>query len=215
VLDFVKVGWAKTGKIGICCRTRVTLKASIHEGFRGFAGTTTWFRLAAEQGNASGQHSLSLMYARGEGVPKDYREAAKWNRLAVEQGNAFAQDRLGVMYAYGIGVPQDHREAVKWYRLAAEQGNASGQFSLGAAYAQGLGVHQDDRESVKWIRLAAEQGHAVAQGLLGASYADGAGVIPNKVVAYALFNLSEFNLPSNVANAANGLDPVTQYRRYV
>ena len=40
----------------------------------------------AEQGNASAQYNLGVMYANGRGVPQDYAEAMKWYRLAAEQG---------------------------------------------------------------------------------------------------------------------------------
>ena len=78
-----------------------------------------WYRLAADQGNASAQYNLGAMYENGQGVPQDYREAMKWYRLAANQGYPSAQNNLGAMYADGRGVPQDYKEAVKWYRLAA------------------------------------------------------------------------------------------------
>ena len=87
-----------------------------------------WFRLAADQGNASAQFSLGNMYRTGEGVPQDYGEAVKWFRLAADQGDVWAQLRLGVMYQMGQGVPQDDAEAFKWYRLAADQGDVWAQF---------------------------------------------------------------------------------------
>ena len=34
-----------------------------------------WYKLAAEQRNASAQYNLGLMYAEGEGVPQDYKTA--------------------------------------------------------------------------------------------------------------------------------------------
>ena len=57
-----------------------------------------WSRLAAEQGYASAQYNLGLMYNNGNGVPQDYAEAVKWYRLAAEQGDADAQYNLGNMY---------------------------------------------------------------------------------------------------------------------
>jgi TPR repeat protein len=42
-----------------------------------------WFRLAAEQGDASAQYNLGVMYTNGEGVPKDDVTAARWYRLAA------------------------------------------------------------------------------------------------------------------------------------
>ena len=87
-----------------------------------YATALRGFRLAAEQGNASAQLNLGVMYANGEGVLEDDAEAVRWYRLAAEQGESFAQFNLGVMYDNGEGVPEDDAEAVRWYRLAAEQG---------------------------------------------------------------------------------------------
>ena len=86
-----------------------------------YAEAVRWYRLAAEQGNASAQHNLGLMYANGEGVPQDYAEAVRWYRLAAEQGNASAQVNLGAKYATGEGVPRDYVEAHMWLNLAASR----------------------------------------------------------------------------------------------
>ena len=53
-----------------------------------------WFRKAAEQGNAEAQYRLGLSYYNGEGVPKDYAQAAFWWRKAAEQGEDTAQYNL-------------------------------------------------------------------------------------------------------------------------
>ncbi len=74
--------------------------------------------MAAEEGDAFAQASLGLMYYDGEGVPKDYQEAAKWWRKAAEQGLASAQNNLGNMYYYGKGVPKDYVLAYMWINLA-------------------------------------------------------------------------------------------------
>ncbi|WP_295388321.1 tetratricopeptide repeat protein, partial [Thiolapillus sp.] len=70
---------------------------------------------------------LGVMYAEGQGVRQDLKEAVKWYRRAAEQGYALAQYNLGVIYNNGQGVQQDKKEAVKWFRKAAEQGYASAQ----------------------------------------------------------------------------------------
>jgi len=90
---------------------------------------TEW-RPLAEQGDASAQTNLGVMYHQGHGVPQDYAEAMKWFRLAAEQGHPSAQTNLGVMYHQGQGVPQDYAEAMKWYRLAADQGHTNAQTNL-------------------------------------------------------------------------------------
>ena len=62
-------------------------------------------RARAEQGDATAQSNLAVMYHKGEGVPQDYAEAVKWFRLAAEQDNASAQNSLGMLYLQGQDVP--------------------------------------------------------------------------------------------------------------
>ena len=78
-------------------------------------------RQAAEQGDATAQFNLGVMYAKGEGVPQDDAEAVQWYRLAAEQGHAEAQGTLGAMYMNGQGVPQDDETAHVWLNVAASR----------------------------------------------------------------------------------------------
>ena len=104
----------------------------------------------AEQGNATAQTSLGVMYANGLGVAKDVKEAANWFSLAANQGHADGQANLGYMYEYGLGVAKDEKDAVNWYNKAAVQGNTAAQFNLGIRYAGGLGVAKDDVGGRRW-----------------------------------------------------------------
>ncbi len=70
------------------------------------------WRPLAEQGHASAQNNLGVMYNEGQGVQQEYAEAVKWYRKAAEQGFAGAQNNLGSMYESGQGVPQDYAEAL-------------------------------------------------------------------------------------------------------
>jgi hypothetical protein len=85
------------------------------------AEAVRWYRLAADQGHATAQANLGVMYADGQGVPQDYVEAVRWYRLAADQGHARAQGNLGVMYGTGEGVPQDYVQAHMWFNLAASR----------------------------------------------------------------------------------------------
>ncbi len=123
-----------------------------------YAAAFKEFRPLAEQGNASAQYNLGVMYANGLGVPKDDREAVKWFRKSTEQGYARAQYNLGVMYDEGRGVPQDDKEAAKWYRKAAERGLARAQNNLGVMYVKGRGVPQDYVFAHKWFNIAGANG---------------------------------------------------------
>ena len=120
-----------------------------------------WWPLA-DQGDAEAQHSLGLMYKRGQGVPQDDVEAVKWLRKAAEHGHAGAQHGLGLTYTRGQGVPQDDVEAVKWCRKAAEQGNVDAQYTVGLRYSQGQGVRQNIVQAYMWWTVAALEGHQKA-----------------------------------------------------
>ena len=72
----------------------------------------------AEAGNAEGQYLLGVMYAIGDGVPKDAAKAFEWQQKAAAQGNADAQYILGFMYADGQGVPKDSVLAHMWTNIA-------------------------------------------------------------------------------------------------
>lgn len=97
------------------------------------------FRPLAEQGHASAQYNLGVMYRNGKGVAQDYREAVRWYRLAAEQGDASAQYNLGVMYANGEGMAQDYITAHVWLNIAAANGNtkASENRDIAASHLSG------------------------------------------------------------------------------
>jgi len=80
----------------------------------------------ADQGNASAQYHLGVMYDDGHGVPQDYNKASMWYEMAAGKGNAKAMFNIGEMYASGNGVPQDYVLAYMWFTLAASHYPASG-----------------------------------------------------------------------------------------
>ena len=90
-------------------------------GGGGYKEVEYWFRKAAEQGFASAQFNLGLMYDKGQYVKQDYTEAAKWYRKAAEQNHIKAQYALGYMYRDGKGVPKDEKEFFKWIGKADMQ----------------------------------------------------------------------------------------------
>jgi len=45
------------------------------------------WKLLAEQGHASAQYNLGVMYANGQGVPQDYIQAHMWWNLSAAQGD--------------------------------------------------------------------------------------------------------------------------------
>jgi TPR repeat protein len=79
----------------------------------------------AEAGDAKGQYLLGVMYAIGDGVPKDAAKAAEWQQKAAAQGNADAQYILGFMYGEGQGVPKNYVLAHMWTNIAVTSATGS------------------------------------------------------------------------------------------
>lgn len=140
-----------------------------------------WFRMAAEQGNATGQWLLGTMYQDGRGVEQNDEQAVHWFRKAAEQGDEVAQLLLDYMYREGRGVKQDEQDEQDLYllRKTAEQGDEVAQCLLGYRYYTGRGVEQNYEQAVYWYRKSAEQGNSSGQWLLGDAYSYGRGVERN------------------------------------
>lgn len=117
---------------------------------------------AAEQGDASAQSRLGLLYRQGNIVEQSYLQAEKWFRRAAEQNDVYGQFRLGLLYRQGKGVIRSNTEALKWFQKAAEQGHVDAQFRLGLMYRKGKGTMQSPEKAAYWFRKAAEQGNANA-----------------------------------------------------
>lgn len=135
------------------------------------------YRQSAQQGDASAQFSLGVLYRDGLGTPRDFDQAMQWFRAAARQGNSDAALALGNLYSQGWGVALDYAQSAQWWRVAAEQGNADAQYDLGLSYDRGQGVPQDYSQAAQWYRKAARQGKALAQYHLGELYVQGLGVV--------------------------------------
>jgi len=57
-----------------------------------------WYAKAADQGDATAQYNMGVIYAFGHGVSKDQAKAISWYRKAGEQGDADAQFIVGSAY---------------------------------------------------------------------------------------------------------------------
>jgi TPR repeat protein len=89
-----------------------------------------WSDLRSEAGAIAGANfRIGDMYADGNGVPKDSREAERWYRRGVDMestaaraGWSMAQVYLANAYLQSKGVPLDYGEAMHLMRKAAEHG---------------------------------------------------------------------------------------------
>ena len=119
IFSFQSTAWADTPEQQFQQGFEATERGDYQTAFK------LWLPLA-EQGNASTQFNLGVMYEDGRGVKQDDVEAVKWYRQAAEQGEAKAQFNLGVMYAKGQGVRQDKGQAKEWFGKACDNGYQDG-----------------------------------------------------------------------------------------
>lgn len=116
----------------------------------------------AEEGDVDAQINLGQIYEFGNGVSRDYAEAARWYRMAAEAGDAYAQSTMGQLHEIGRGVLQDYTEAARWFNVAAGQGHAGAQYSLAELYEAGRGVPQNTIAAHMWFNIAATNGFEAA-----------------------------------------------------
>jgi hypothetical protein len=136
---------------------------------------------------AARNYRRGVQFAKGDGVDRNYTQAARLYRLAAEAGYAPAQYDLAYLYAHGLGVEHDMKQAANWYRKAAEQGDAEAENNFGVLYATGNGVPHDDAEAVRWYALSAAQNDPEGTNNLGMMYLQGRGVARDPVEAFRLF----------------------------
>lgn len=124
-----------------------------------YEATAKRLRKLAQEGDATAQNSLGLLYEEGTGVPQSYRQAKKWFEEAANQGLADAQVNLGRLYLHGNAPPQSAQMALFWFSRAAEQGNVAAVANLGVMYAEAQGVPQDLLQAYMWFLIAAANGN--------------------------------------------------------
>jgi tetratricopeptide (TPR) repeat protein len=115
---------------------------------------------------AETHYAIGMLYWMGQGVTKDYFEAAKWLHKAGELGHAGAQLKLGYMYSEGLAVQPDYALALEWFDKAAKQGDMDAQYNLGLYYLNGWGTERDSALAARWLSAASAQGDKDAEKLL-------------------------------------------------
>lgn len=101
--------------------------ADFHAVPKDFGLAAKWYRMAAEQGDATAQNHLGSMYADGRGVPQDYAEAYFWLSLASANGshsstNGIDDRDLAASHLTKTVLLETQERARKWF--AAHQAKA-------------------------------------------------------------------------------------------
>ena len=135
-----------------------------HDANRDYSKAIVFFQNPPTPISPSGQVNLGSLYFNGQGVARDYGEAAKWDRRAAGQGLAPAQANLGLMYIRGQGVDVDYVEGLRRLRLAADQNFAPALNALGDLFAEGTGVNQNYAASGETVSRGGGPGLCAGRG---------------------------------------------------
>jgi hypothetical protein len=99
----------------------------------------------AKSGDAQAQYEVGRMYESGQGVAKDFGNAANWYRRSAEGGNRQAQFLLSLMFARGQGVPQDDKQGLAWLAKATAGDSPEKQRAERMLYFQTRGSYDNGR----------------------------------------------------------------------
>jgi TPR repeat protein len=135
----------------------------------------------AERGDIQAQTRLGQAFAQGDGVGRDYQQAARWYGQAASNGNVQGEVMFGELCQAGQGTRRDLANAARWFTKAAQDGSTAAQYDLGFLYEQGQGVPHDERLAAHWYQLASEGGDALAQFDFGQRCLLGVGIAPDPV----------------------------------
>ena len=106
--------------------SRLALSLSIFVKDRNKTTAIRWYKLAAENGDASAATTLGTCFEKGNGVQIDKSEARKWYLVAARKGNVLAQWLLGDLIANDF---QDYVEAYKWLNISIANDQKGGSTS--------------------------------------------------------------------------------------
>jgi TPR repeat protein len=125
---------------------------------RQFGTALQYFQAAARGGDARAQNMLGNMYGSGQGVQRNFAQAAYWYGQSAAQGNRWGEYSLGLIYMQGLGgLPNDQARAARLFQASAEQGLVAAEGELGLAYEFGQGVPRSRQMALYWLDKAAPQ----------------------------------------------------------
>ena len=119
------------------------------------AKAATWFKKAADLGNAAAMTGLGSLYLEGKGVGTDVAKAVTLYRQAADLGNSIAMTQLAYLHVQGKGVEQSEPAAVAYYKKAVALGNAIAMNNLAWMLQGGRGVSRKDPQEAANLMMQA------------------------------------------------------------
>jgi TPR repeat protein len=136
----------------------------------------SWYKKAAELGNADAMGNLGALFEIGQGGPQSLDTVREWYVKGAALNGRVAMHNLGAMLENGRGISKNLAEAKFWYERAAALEYAPALNDLGRLYLAGAGVPKNYVRAKTLFEQAAKLGDAKAMNNLGMLYLNGTGV---------------------------------------
>ncbi len=153
-----------------------------------FASAKNEFNALAGDGDSQSQYMLSVIYANGYGVPRDYGTAITWLRKSALGGYPNAQSLMGSLLLDGSDVPVEYYSAIQWQGVPI---GANGDMSIPPRPPRA--TRADYQTAAGWLARAAAQNDLRCGAILSWMFANGRGVPVDHGMAYALAHLFQEN----------------------
>ena len=131
------------------------------------------YERTCDSGDAEGCNNLGVLYAKGEGGPRDDLKARVALQRACDGGFAMGCAHLGLMYSKGRGGTRDDSKARAAYKRACDGRYASSCGLLGLMYEKGVGGPRDRSVAKALYKNACDDGFTIACASLAAMHGDG------------------------------------------
>ena len=119
------------------------------------AQASSWYALAAKNGDRLAAFELGLLYLNGSGVPKNRQRAAELFKQSADRGYPPAQYNLALLHVEGADASPSLSDAATLLKEAADSGLAEAQYDYGSMLMEGAGAAPNPQEGARQIGLAA------------------------------------------------------------
>lgn len=152
-----------------------------------------WYTKSKEKGFIEAHYELAILYFRGLGTRKDYKNSIANLILILKYGSTHRHGTvyflMGKIYqAGGFGIRQDIVKALNYYKKSVESGQGVSAAAIGDIYVQNIGIDQDLEKAFEWYSIAASMNSNAGKNSLGRMYLHGHHVDQDLNHALTLFN---------------------------
>jgi TPR repeat protein len=124
-----------------------------------------YFKLAADQNDASSQNRHAICLVTGRGVVNGEAEDAEHYELAADQNHVSAQFTYTLCLANGKVVATHEAESARYFKLAADQNHASNQDQRRDDYRVGVRTGHANGATIDVGEIRISGGSVTASGL--------------------------------------------------